>query len=59
MKYAIQPSVNLIAGSVEYQQQIHDQLSVPIGPITARKTATKLTPTVSGHCQKTEENSRT
>ena len=39
------------------QQQIHAQLSVPVGRITARQSATKLTPTVMPpiqieHCAK-------
>ena len=32
-----------------FQRWIHAQLSVPIGRITARKSATKLTPTVTNN----------
>ena len=35
-----------------FQRWIHAHLSVPIGRITARKSATKLTPTVTAHVEK-------
>jgi len=44
---AMYHSVNLLAGSLVYQLQIHAQLSVPVGRITPSKSATKLTQTVS------------